>query len=224
MTVNNVTDASQDKPSSETAMGSSIASGQTRPSAISGGEDPSNESKLSSRLNSLNESGQLHSRSDLRFPHPTERPDSIVVIFDGKCKFCTKQVRILQRLDFAKRLSFVSLHDVHVADWWPELSYDDLMKQIYVIPPVCNVTGQVDLKRVGGEKYGGAEGFRYIAWRLPILWPAALILSIPFSLPLWKRIYDFIATQRYRFGKLGDDCGPDGTCEIHYGNKQPPKT
>lgn len=166
-------------------------------------------------LSQLDESGQLNSRPDLRFPHPSERPDSIVVIFDGKCRFCTSQVRILQRLDFANRLSFISLHDPHVAQWYPELSYDQLMQQIYVIPPTT--TGGADRLR-----YGGAEGFRYVAWRLPVLWPLALLLSIPFSMPLWKAIYDFIARQRYRFGKLGspDACGPDGTCELHFGGKK----
>ena len=171
----------------------------------------------------LNQSGQLNSRPDLRFPHPTERPDSIVVIFDGQCRFCTSQVRTLQRLDFAKRLSFISRHDPHIRQWYPDLTYDQLMEQIYVMPPESHGAGTKEPARdaAGKPHYAGAEGFRYIAWRLPILWPFALLLSIPFSMPLWKALYAFIARQRYRFGKLGagdDPCGPDGTCELHFGN------
>lgn len=175
----------------------------------------------------LDESGQLNSRPDLRFPHPTERPGSIVVIFDGKCRFCTSQVRILQRVDFAKRLSFISLHDPHVALWWPDLTYDQLMEQIFVIPPTESDAAIGDRPTgigTGEHRYAGAEGFRYIAWRLPLLWPAALVLSLPFCMPIWKAMYDFIARQRYRFGKLGSEngCGPDGTCELHFGDKKKP--
>lgn len=169
----------------------------------------------------LNESGQRNSRPDLRFPHPTERPESIVVIFDGQCRFCTSQVRILQRLDFSRRLSFISLHDPLVSQWYPDLTYDQLMKQIYVIPATDSTRSRRQ-DSADPVRYGGAEGFRYIAWRLPIFWPIAALLSIPFTMPLWKAMYDFIARQRYRFGKLGgeDPCGPDGTCELHFGDRK----
>lgn len=141
---------------------------------------------------------------------------------------------MLQRLDFRKQLSFISLHDPQVTQWWPDLSYDQLMQQIFVVPAVEPVVAaspaaesqDVVAKKLAGRKQriGGAEGFRFIAWRFPLLWPVALVLSIPFSLPLWKSIYDFIARQRYRFGRLADqDCGPDGTCELHFGNNKQEK-
>lgn len=188
-----------------------------------------------------NESGLLTSRSDLRFPHPSERPDTIVVIFDGRCKFCTQQVRLLQRLDRRQRLSFVSLHDPCVARWWPHLTYDRLMQEIYVLPPVAvegaaaggagvaptgggDVAVEADAvaaKMVGRQlAYPGAEGARYLLWQLVWLWPVAAVMSVPGSLPLWRALYRWVARQRYRFGKLGPECDPDGTCDLHFGPKK----
>lgn len=161
----------------------------------------------------LNESGQLRSRKDLRFPHPTERPNSIVVIFDGRCRFCTAQVRWLQRFDFARRLGFISLHDPHVSQWWPALTYEMLMEQIYVLPP--NPQQPEDLAS-RTEWLGGILGVRYMAWRLWLLWPLAVLLSIPGTLSFWQRLYRWIAERRYRLGKLGPTCDPDGTCDLHF--------
>ena len=48
-------------------------------------------------------------------PTPDQRTDSIVMIYDGHCQFCTAQVRRLARWDRGGRLSFVSLHDPLVA-------------------------------------------------------------------------------------------------------------
>ena len=166
------------------------------------------------------ESGLLDSRADLRFPHPTERPQAIVVIFDGRCRFCTHQVRWLQRFDFGRRLSFISLHDPLVNQWWPSLTYDMLMEQIYVVPPVAT---QPDSLTARDRWYGGIVGVRYMAWRIPLLWPLALLLSIPGTLSLWQGLYRWIAGQRYRFGKLGAACEPGGTCELHFPESTPTK-
>jgi predicted DCC family thiol-disulfide oxidoreductase YuxK len=191
-----------------------------------------------------NESGLLTSRSDLRFPHPSERPDTIVVIFDGRCKFCTQQVRLLQRLDRRQRLSFVSLHDPCVARWWPHLTYERLMQEIYVLPPApregaaatpagpstasggeaeaVGVESDGVLAKMAGRQraYPGAEGARYLLWQLVWLWPVAAVMSVPGSMPLWRALYRWVARQRYRFGKLGPECDPDGTCDLHFGPKK----
>jgi predicted DCC family thiol-disulfide oxidoreductase YuxK len=180
-----------------------------------------------------NESGLLSSRPDLRFPHPSERPDTIVVIFDGRCKFCTQQVRLLQRLDRRQRLSFVSLHDPCVARWWPHLTYERLMQEIYVLPPAtlegAAATGESEavehdavLAKMAGRQraYPGAEGARYLLWQFVWLWPLAAMMSLPGSLPLWRALYRWVARQRYRFGKLGPECDPGGTCELHFGEKK----
>ncbi len=139
-----------------------------------------------------------------KLPEPdTEHAESDVVIYDGKCVFCRGQVERLHRWDGKERLVFVSLHAPFVAENYPDLSHDDLMKQMYVVSK-------------SGKRYGGAAAFRYVATRLPRLWVLVPILYIPFTLPIWQWMYDIVARQRYKLaGKTGDAC-EEGTCDIHF--------
>lgn len=136
----------------------------------------------------------------VRLASPTERPQADVVIYDGHCRFCTTQVRRFAKYDRSGRLAFVSLHDPFVAQHYPDLSHDDMMKQMYV----------VDQR---GRRHGGAAALRYLTRRLPILWPLMPLLHIPFSLPVWGWFYKQVAKRRYKLaGKTCDD----GACEIHF--------
>ena len=49
-----------------------------------------------------------------------------VVLYDGHCRFCTRQIETLRRLDGKNRLRFLSLHDPSVATDYPDLSFDQL--------------------------------------------------------------------------------------------------
>ncbi len=139
---------------------------------------------------------QNSSRSNL--PGLDQRPDGLVVIYDGHCAFCRKQVQRLHAFDGGGQLAFVSLHDPIVPQRYPQLSHDELMKQLYVVDQQ-------------GNAYGGAAAFRLLSRRLPRLWFLAPLMHIPFSLPLWQWCYRAIATRRYR---LQADCD-DGTCQLH---------
>ena len=61
-----------------------------------------------------------------------------------------------------------------------------------------------------GRARGGAEAVRYLSRRLVPLWPLALLLHIPGTLPLWSRLYAWVAANRYGIaGRCSDD-----TCRI----------
>ncbi|WP_442507927.1 thiol-disulfide oxidoreductase DCC family protein [Novipirellula sp. SH528] len=136
-----------------------------------------------------------------KLPDPDENPDADVVIYDGQCNFCTSQVSNLRRLDWGgSRLTFLSLHDKRVAERYPDLKYDDLMKQMYVVD------------RDGG-RHGGADAVRYLTRRLPTIWIAAPILHIPGSAGLWRWMYNQVAKRRYKIA--GKSCENDA-CEIHF--------
>lgn len=131
----------------------------------------------------------------------------MVVIFDGKCSFCTKQVKRLNRWDGKQRLSYVSLHDPWVATHCPELTSEMLLEQMYVIDRA-------------GNSFGGAAAVRVLSKTLPRLWILAPLLHIPFSLPLWQWMYMVVARRRYQLDKdQGEVCEGD-TCEIHFGKKR----
>jgi predicted DCC family thiol-disulfide oxidoreductase YuxK len=135
-----------------------------------------------------------------RLPTIEEKPDADIVIYDGHCRFCTHQVQTLANSDGRGRLAFLSLHDQQVRQRWPDLTHEQLMKQMYVITP-------------HGRRYAGAGALRYLTRRLPRLWPLAPLLHIPFSLPLWQRAYLQVALRRYRWGGV-EACQADA-CKIH---------
>ena len=135
-------------------------------------------------------------------PSIDENPEADVVIFDGNCNFCRAQV---QRLawwdDTGKRLAFISLHDPLVAERYPDLTYDMLMEQMYV----------VDRR---GNRHGGVQAIRYLTTALPRLVWLYPIVNFPGTLPLWKWGYRAIAKRRYRLmGKQAECDG--GTCSVH---------
>ena len=130
------------------------------------------------------------------------RPRRDTVLYDGRCRFCRGQVALLRRLDLAGSLHFTSLHDASVATDFPEIGREALLDRMHVVD-------------TGGRARGGAEAVRYLSRRLPLLWPLALPLHVPGTLPLWSRLYAFIARNRMRIAGAGVDGGcEDGTCRL----------
>jgi predicted DCC family thiol-disulfide oxidoreductase YuxK len=133
-------------------------------------------------------------------PDPDALSDADVVIYDGHCNFCRAQVNNLRRLDVGGgRLAFISLHDPRVTDWYPDLTHQQMMDQMYV----------VDNK---GRRYGGADAVRYLSRRLPLLWLAAPILHLPGTANLWRWLYRQVAKRRYKLA--GKSCEND-VCSVH---------
>ncbi len=145
----------------------------------------------------MTESGTCQARSNVPSPHDLPRAD--IVIYDGSCAYCCRQVERLVRWDGRDRLASLSLHDPLAAECCPDLTHDQLMEQMYV------VTRE-------GRRYGGAAAFRYLTRRLPRLWLLAPLLHIPFSLPLWQWVYRQVARRRYR---LSQDAACGDTCDVH---------
>jgi len=134
-------------------------------------------------------------------PDPDQSPVTDVVVYDGDCRFCTMGVVRLRQLDrFGPRLSFISLHDERVTQRYPDLSHDDLMKEMYVID-------------TDGNRHGGADAVRYLSRRLPLLWMVAPVLHIPGTAGLWRWLYRQVAKRRYKIA--GKKCEND-TCSIHF--------
>jgi predicted DCC family thiol-disulfide oxidoreductase YuxK len=139
----------------------------------------------------------------VHLPSPAENASADIVIYDGHCKFCTSSVQKLARWDTkSHQLAFLSLHDPDVQYRFPQLTYDQLMQEMYV----------VDRR---GSIHRGAEAFRYLTTRLPRLYPLAPLLHIPFSLPLWRWAYRQVARRRYRIMGKTHECNGDA-CRIHF--------
>jgi len=106
-----------------------------------------------------------------------------VVIYDGECNFCSAQVRWLHRLDWFKRLKFISSDDVHVRKIAPEIPQEKLSEAIYCV------------SRSGGVSRA-ARCFRFMAMRIPLLVPVALLLWFPGVIWVAEKIYEMIARNR----------------------------
>ncbi|NBW95786.1 MAG: DUF393 domain-containing protein [Planctomycetia bacterium] len=125
------------------------------------------------------------------------KPARDTVLYDGQCGFCRRRVGNLQACDLRHELDFVSLHDPRVALEFPELPRDRLLEEMVVID-------------TAGRARGGASAVRYLSRRLPLMWPLALLLHIPGSLPVWAWLYRLVARNRMR---LGAGCR-EGACRV----------
>lgn len=137
----------------------------------------------------------------LDLPTISDRPDANVIIFDGECRFCRKQVSRIAGWDRKGILSYISLHDPEVKLRWPDLTYDQLMKEMYLIDS-------------DGKRFAGAYVFRWLSCRLPILWPLCPLMNIPGSMAIWKFAYSLVAKMRYRWGRI--EACDEGTCKLHH--------
>lgn len=126
------------------------------------------------------------------------RPGHDTVLYDGECRFCRGQIAVLRRFDPTGRLRFLSLHDPGVGAEFPELAADDLAREMHVVDTT-------------GRTRAGATAVRYLSRRLPLLWPLAVPLHVPGSLPLWNWLYRVVARNRYR---IAGRC-TEGTCRVH---------
>ena len=139
------------------------------------------------------------------FPSPTDLPEADVVIYDGKCVFCQKSIVMLERWVGKDQLCYVSLHDPWVAENVPDLTYEQLMEQVWLV------------SRKDGSKHGGAELVRYLSTRSWKLYLAAPLMHFPKSMPLWQKLYQIVASRRYKIAnKDGEPCDEDGTCRVHF--------
>jgi predicted DCC family thiol-disulfide oxidoreductase YuxK len=137
-------------------------------------------------------------------PSPADRPEADVVIYDGDCGFCRAQVNKLLWWDCQHKLSYISLHDPEVARRWPDLDHDRLMREMLIIDRQ-------------GNRHWGPEAIAYLTRRLRRLWWAAPLFYIPGVMFLWRRMYRWIARNRYRISqKMGHETCDSGACQLHF--------
>ncbi|MDA7906424.1 DUF393 domain-containing protein [Mariniblastus sp.] len=142
-------------------------------------------------------------------PSPRSFPEADLVIYDGSCNFCSSQVMNLARLDGQHRLAFISLHDPFVTEQFTDLTHQQLMEQMFLIP---NRDGAYSDRRLGG-----AVAIKYLTLRLPKLWILAPLFHLPLTGGIQQWAYRQIAKRRYKIaGKKEDPCDDQGSCDLHF--------
>ncbi len=109
-----------------------------------------------------------------------------VVLYDGQCAFCCKSVDLLRRLDWLRRLRFADARDPAQRPDSLALEPGRLLEEMHV------------LTADGRHVYHGFAALRWLAWRLPLLWPAAPFFYLPGVLPLGQKAYLWVARNRFR--------------------------
>ena len=113
-------------------------------------------------------------------------PDQAIVLYDGECPLCRKTTDLLKRLDWLGRLRFHNCRDTagipaHSAHLDPER----MLQEMHVLTPDR------------AAAYSGFRAVRWIAGRVPVLWPLYPLLFIPGMAKLGQRLYLWIARNRF---------------------------
>jgi predicted DCC family thiol-disulfide oxidoreductase YuxK len=110
--------------------------------------------------------------------------EQATLLYDGQCAFCIRSVKLAKRLDWFNRLRPVDARTV--TDGMPALSPERLMEEMHLITPQA------------GHIYHGFGAFRWMAWRLPLLWALAPFLYLPGVPTVGQKIYLWIARNRFQ--------------------------
>lgn len=121
-----------------------------------------------------------------------------IVLYDGDCGFCKKGVANLKLLDWFGALSY---HNARDWDGIPpnsaNLDRDHLLVEMHVLTPDRT------------KAHAGFYAFRWIAGRLPTLWPLWPFLYIPGVPSIGRKFYRWIAKNRFKLVPCGN-----GECAV----------
>jgi len=123
-------------------------------------------------------------------------PDRATILYDGLCPLCTASVRRLRRLDWRRRLAFADMRDEAVRAAFPAVDPVRAMERMHLVPPD------------GGAVLDGFFAVRWIAGRVPLLWPLWPFLWLPGAARIGRPLYDFVARNRFAFARCEGDCHP----------------
>ena len=111
------------------------------------------------------------------------------LIFDDRCGFCRKSVQLLRRLDWFGAVEFVPLGQATELMGRHSITSQAMEAAMHHISPLGQVTT-------------GAEAFRVFGKRIPLLFPGALMLHLPFALRLAKCVYGKVASRRHLLSRV----------------------
>lgn len=118
--------------------------------------------------------------------NPSTTDHRATVLYDGQCPLCLKSVGILQRLDWLGRVRYVDARNLAgLPEHARALAPERLLEEMHLLTPG------------GGRVHHGFAAFRWLAWRLPLLWPVAPFLYVPGVPWLGQKLYLWVARNRF---------------------------
>jgi len=123
----------------------------------------------------------------------------LTVLFDGHCGLCRASVNRLKRLDRCSRIEVLDLHDPSAQSRFPQINREEAMRWMQAVDP-------------RGRIYSGVDAWARIGLTLPGWKLIAWLLLVPGVHFIARKIYEWVARNRYRWNKA--EC-TDGTCALH---------
>jgi predicted DCC family thiol-disulfide oxidoreductase YuxK len=121
----------------------------------------------------------------------------LTVLFDGQCALCRASAARVRRLDSRKSIDLLDLHEPSALQRFPQVDREEAMKWMVAVDPE-------------GHTYKGADAWARIGLLLPGWNLLAWILLVPGIHWLARKIYAWIAANRYRWNRTvcnDDSCG-----------------
>jgi len=129
-----------------------------------------------------------------RFRRVQAAQKKVEILYDGQCPLCIRSMTQLRYFDWFNRLAYSD-----VLKRWPSVAerlhgttLDDCLREMYVLLPE-------------GSVRKGFFAFREILRHLPPLWPLLVFFHLPYASRFGPPIYNFVASNRFRFKKCDDD-------------------
>jgi predicted DCC family thiol-disulfide oxidoreductase YuxK len=147
----------------------------------------------------LNEKQKLRALRRNSFNAP---PGKHVILFDGHCRFCTRQSRKLVSLARPGLVEAVNFQEAGALDRFPGITHDACMTAIHLVEP-------------DGRVSKGPEAIvRAMATRPVFRW-IRVIYYIPGLRQVVNGLYAFVAAHRYQIWGRADSACSEGTCRLH---------
>lgn len=98
---------------------------------------------------------------------------ALTVWYDGACPLCRREIALMRRLDWRRRVAFIDLGDAPPAAC--PLDPAELLARLHAAE--------------GERMHDGAAAFAALWRQLPLLWPLGQLARLPFVLALLERAY-----------------------------------
>lgn len=129
--------------------------------------------------------------------HPESTSETYTLVYDGDCRFCRRQVDLIERWDRGDAIEAVPFQTADLQRLG--VSRAAAEEAMHLVSP-------------GGETWRGAAAARELLTLLPGGRLVAWLFDLPGAMYLAERAYRWIARRRHRFGCGSDLCrrgGPD---------------
>jgi predicted DCC family thiol-disulfide oxidoreductase YuxK len=122
-----------------------------------------------------------------------------VIFYDAQCRLCQRSRRIIDRLHPTTAIRFIDANDSRELARYPAMRGVDARGQMHVLDPAGRLTG-------------GYDALVSLIRTLPVLSWAYTFLGLAPIRALGRRIYRWVAKNRYRLG--GQVSCHEGACQM----------